>query len=256
MTAKGFSISELNPPQREAVEYGPGPLLVLAGAGSGKTRVITYRIAHLISHHNLAPAAIIAVTFTNKAAGEMRDRIKQILGNVIAKQIWIGTFHALCLRILKKEIPYEFTIYDEEESKRLLKECQRELNIDEKQLKVVQLGYRIEGSKHELIGPDEYEKTAVDFTSRQVAKVYHLYQKKLVRNKAYDFGDLIMSTVRLFQEQPELHKKYRDQFKYVLVDEYQDINHCQYFWIRQLAGDFHLPAADGSGRLPPVLELS
>jgi ATP-dependent DNA helicase UvrD/PcrA len=237
MTGKAISLDELNPPQREAVEYGVGPLLVLAGAGSGKTRVITYRIANLISQHNIAPNAIMAVTFTNKAAGEMRDRVKQILGSSMAKQIWIGTFHALCLRILKKEVPHEFTIYDDEESKRLIKECQRELNIDEKMLKADILRYRIGSAKNELIGPEEFEKVAVDFTSLQVAKVYHLYQKKLVRNKAYDFGDLIMSTVRLLQEKPELHDKYRDQFQFILVDEYQDINHCQYFWIRQLAGE-------------------
>jgi len=237
MKQKMITLTRLNPPQREAVEHGEGPLLVLAGAGSGKTRVITYRIAHLISQRQVDPQAIMAVTFTNKAAGEMRERIKQLLSAEAAKKIWIGTFHALCLRILKREIPHEFTIYDEEESKRLLKECQRELSIDEKMLKVDQLAYRIESSKHELIDAEEYEKLAVDFSSRQVAKVYQLYQKKLARNKAYDFGDLIMSTVKLFQSRPEIHDKYRNKFKYILVDEYQDINYCQYFWIRQLAGE-------------------
>jgi len=230
MTKSGVLPSaELNSPQREAVEHDEGPLLVLAGAGSGKTRVITYRIAHLICQHKIAPSALLAVTFTNKAAGEMRGRIKKIVGTEIAKQIWIGTFHALCLRILKKEMTHAFTIYDGEESKRLLKECQRELGIDEKIMKVDQLAYRIESAKHELVDADEFEKLAVDFGSRQTAKVYRLYQKKLEKNHACDFGDLIMRVVKIFQENPAVHEKYADQFKYILVDEYQDINHCQYF---------------------------
>ncbi|MBN1595658.1 UvrD-helicase domain-containing protein [candidate division FCPU426 bacterium] len=237
MKPKEFTLAELNPPQREAVEYGDGPLLVLAGAGSGKTRVITYRIAHFVCRRRVDPGSIMAVTFTNKAAGEMRDRIKKLLGGDVAQRIWIGTFHALCLRILKREVSQDFSIYDEEESKRCIKECQRELGVDEKTLKVDRLAYRIEGAKHELIDADAYQNMAVDFISRQVGKVYALYQKKMERNHAYDFGDLIMGTVKRLQTQPAVQEKYRRQFRYLLVDEYQDINHSQYVFIRLLAGE-------------------
>jgi len=229
-------LHELNPPQRQAVLHGDGPMLVLAGAGSGKPRVITYRIAHLIDQ-GVEPGAIMAVTFTNKAAQEMRERITKLLGKEQAGQVWIGTFHALCLRILKIQIPHEFSIYDDEESKRLLKECQRELNLDEKTMKVDQLAYRIESAKHELVDAEEFSRLASDFATKLVAKVYTLYQQKLARNHAFDFGDLIMAVVKLFQAQPEIREKYERKFRHILVDEYQDINHCQYFWIRQLAGE-------------------
>lgn len=229
--------AELNPPQLEAVTHGEGPLLVLAGAGSGKTRVITYRIAHLLGRLQVPAGAILAVTFTNKAAGEMRERIQRLVGKETAGQIWIGTFHALCLRILKRELPETFSIYDDEESKRLLKECMRELNLDNQTVKLEQAAFRIESAKHELIAPPEFSSLALDFVSRQVAKIYDLYQRKLARNRALDFGDLILRTVQLFQEQPELLAKYRERIRYLLVDEYQDINHAQYRWIRLLAGE-------------------
>lgn len=227
----------LNPQQLQAVEFGEGPLLILAGAGSGKTRVITHRIAHLLEKRGVSPSSILAVTFTNKAAEEMRHRLQSLLGRETAKQLWIGTFHSLCLRMLRIETPYEFSIYDEDESKRLLKECQRELNLDEKMYKVDGLGFRIEGAKHEGVDAEEYTRLAVDFATRQTARVYELYQKKLARNQAVDFGDLILNTVKLFQAKPEVLSKYREKFRYILVDEYQDINHCQYLWIRQLAGE-------------------
>lgn len=229
------ALDHLNQPQREAVEHGEGPLLILAGAGSGKTRVITYRIAHLIGARNVEPGAILAVTFTNRAAGEMRERITKLLGKDAAKEIWVGTFHALCLRILKSETPHAFTIYDEEDSRRLLKECQRELNLDEKMIKLDQIAFRIESAKHELIDPEEYARLAADFTTRQISKVYQRYQKKLAANHAVDFGDLIMATVRLFDEHSEILDKYRGRFRYIMVDEYQDINRCQYVWVRRLA---------------------
>lgn len=229
--------AELNPPQLEAVTHGEGPLLVLAGAGSGKTRVITCRIAHLIGQTRVPPGAILAVTFTNKAAGEMRERIERMLGKETASKLWIGTFHALCLRILKRELPETFSIYDDEESKRLLKECLRELNLDQQTVKLEQAAFRIESAKHELIAPAEFASLALDFISRQVAKVYELYQRKLARNRALDFGDLILRAVQLFQEQPDLLAKYRERIQHLLVDEYQDINHAQYRWIRLLAGE-------------------
>ncbi len=237
MMKSSLDLSTLNPPQYRAVTYGQGPLLVLAGAGSGKTRVITYRIAYLLETRQLSPHEIMAVTFTNKAAQEMRGRINKLIGKKGGQDIWIGTFHALCLRMLKQSLPYEFSIYDQEDAKRLIKECQRELNIDEKMLKADVLGYRIESAKHELIDEEEYERLATDFATRLTAKVYRLYQKKLAKNRALDFGDLIMSTVKLFKTQPELLQKYQDQFRFILVDEYQDINHCQYYWIRLLAGE-------------------
>jgi ATP-dependent DNA helicase Rep len=232
-----LDLSTLNGPQRDAVEHGEGPLLILAGAGSGKTRVVTFRIAHLISQRGVEPGQIMAVTFTNKAAGEMRERVNYLLGKEGAKNIWIGTFHALCLRILKIENPEPFTIYDEEDCKRLIKECQRELNLDEKTIKADQLMYRIEGAKNELIDDEEYAKLATDFMTHLVAKVYTRFQKKLAINKAVDFGDLILSVVKLFDRKPEILAKYKHQFRYVMVDEYQDINHCQYGWIRRLVGD-------------------
>ncbi len=232
-----LDLSTLNGPQRDAVEHGEGPLLILAGAGSGKTRVVTFRIAHLISQRGVEPGQIMAVTFTNKAAGEMRERVNYLLGKEGAKNIWIGTFHALCLRILKIENPEPFTIYDEEDCKRLIKECQRELNLDEKTIKADQLMYRIEGAKNELIDDEEYAKLATDFMTHLVAKVYTRFQKKLALNKAVDFGDLILSVVKLFDRKPEILAKYKHQFRYVMVDEYQDINHCQYGWIRRLVGD-------------------
>ena len=232
-----ITLTDLNPPQCEAVRYGEGPLLILAGAGSGKTRVITYRIGLLITERKVDPASIMAVTFTNKAALEMRTRLNQLLGRKIARQIWIGTFHALCLRMLKQESSFEFSIYDQEETKRLLKECQRQLNLDEKVIKVEHLAYRIESAKHELVDAEEYARLAADFNTRLTAKVYTLYQQKLARNRAYDFGDLIMRTVKMLEENPELLEKYRDKFRYILVDEYQDINHAQYFWIRHLSGN-------------------
>jgi len=233
---KPITLTNLNPPQEEAVRHGEGPLLILAGAGSGKTRVITYRIGLLITERKIDPASIMAVTFTNKAAQEMRTRLNQLLDRKIAQQIWIGTFHALCLRMLKQETPSEFSIYDQEESKRLLKGCQRELKLDEKAIKVEQLAYRIESAKHELVDAEEYARLAADFNTRLTARVYTLYQQKLAHNRAYDFGDLIMRTVKMLEERPELLEKYRDKFRYILVDEYQDINHAQYFWIRRLAG--------------------
>ncbi|MEW6516750.1 MAG: UvrD-helicase domain-containing protein [candidate division FCPU426 bacterium] len=229
--------ADLNPPQLEAVTHGEGPLLVLAGAGSGKTRVITYRIAHLLKNLHVPPGALLAVTFTNKAAGEMRERIERLVGKETAKQLWIGTFHALCLRILKRELPEPFSIYDDEESKRLLKECLRELNLDNQTVKLEQAAFRIESAKHELVDAAEFSRLALDFASRQIAKVYDLYQRKLARNRAVDFGDLILRTVQLFNENPEKLAVYREKIQYLLVDEYQDINHAQYRWIRLLTGD-------------------
>ncbi|NTV52159.1 MAG: UvrD-helicase domain-containing protein [Candidatus Firestonebacteria bacterium] len=232
-----IDLSTLNQPQREAVEHGEGPLLILAGAGSGKTRVVTFRIAYLIEARQVAPEAIMAVTFTNKAAGEMKERVNFLLGKEAAKKVWIGTFHALCLRMLKIESPEPFTIYDEEDCKRLIKECQRELNLDEKTLKADQIGYRIESAKNELIDENQYAELASDFTTRLVAKVYKRYQQKLATNHAVDFGDLIFKVVQLFDRNPEVLAKYRRTFQYILVDEYQDINHSQYGWVRRLVND-------------------
>ncbi len=233
----GFSLTDLNAPQREAVEHAGGPLLILAGAGSGKTRVITYRIAHLISQLGVRPGQILAVTFTNKAAREMRERVDRLLHHDAARHLWLGTFHALCLRILKREVPYAFSVYDDEDSLRLLKTCQRELNWDDKSVKLEQAAYRIESAKHELLDAAQYQQAATDYLTRQVAKLYARYQEKLAANHAFDFGDLIMAAVKLLAERPEVLEKYRGTFRHILVDEYQDINHAQYAWIRLLAGE-------------------
>lgn len=221
---------KLNPSQKEAVKHGKGPLLVLAGAGSGKTKIITERIAHLVGTENIAPRNILAVTFTNKAANEMKGRINGLIGED-ARSLWIGTFHSVCLRILKREITNlegygrDFTIYDDADQIKLIKQCMTELDISERTITPRSIRSKIDGAKNKGLGPEELK---ADVYEETVSKVYDRYEKELRRANALDFSDLLHVTVRLFNEKPDVLKRYQTLFQYILVDEYQDTNPVQY----------------------------
>ena len=233
-------LADLNPAQREAVLTTEGPLLVIAGAGSGKTRVLTYRVAHLISACGVKPNEILAITFTNKAAGEMRERLEGLLGGV-ARAIWILTFHAACGRILRREaarLGYKsnFSIYDQADQVRLTKQCLEELERDPKRFVPRGIHAQISNAKNQLIGPDDYLSRVASFYDQTVAEVYGLYQKRLHASNAMDFDDLLMLTVEVLERFPEALARWQKAFRYVLVDEYQDTNHAQYRLLQLLAG--------------------
>ncbi len=235
-------LANLNGPQREAVCHTEGPLLILAGAGSGKTRVLTHRIAYLLSQ-GVQPWQILAVTFTNKAAQEMRERVEAIVGQATAG-IWVSTFHTACVRILRQEIgtlgyDKNFVIFDSQDQQTLLKNVLKELNLSDKNYHPKALAASISAAKNELQGPEEYSRGAYDFWSNTVAEVYQVYQKKLRRNNGMDFDDLIMMTVRLFREMPQVLEKYQERFRYIMIDEYQDTNHAQYVLVNLLATKYH-----------------
>ncbi len=233
----------LNNEQLRAARHREKPLLILAGAGSGKTRVITYRIAYLIGECGVSPSSILAVTFTNKAAGEMKSRIKKAVGKDAA-DIWISTFHSLGVRILRAhadKLGYamNFSIYDEDDRERLVKECMHQHKISDKQIKPYVLKKNISKIKNSLITPEEYEKEhAFGYEERIISRVYELYEEKMKRNNAVDFDDLIMRPIQLFKKRPEVLSRYQNRFKYILIDEYQDINHAQYTFISMVAGKF------------------
>ncbi|MCL1791241.1 MAG: UvrD-helicase domain-containing protein [Peptococcaceae bacterium] len=237
-----FNLSDLNPAQREAVELTEGPLLLLAGAGSGKTRVLTHRVAHMIGQ-GVDPWSILAITFTNKAAAEMRDRINGLVG-AEGKGLWVGTFHAVCMRVLRGEIGnlsgYQrgFVICDTADQLALLRAVLAELNIDDKKFAPRTFLEVIGNAKNRLLSPDTFEGEARDFFAQLAARVYRAYQEKLVANNAMDFDDIIMLTVRLFRECPQVLGFYQNRFRYILVDEYQDTNHAQYVLINLLASRF------------------
>jgi DNA helicase-2/ATP-dependent DNA helicase PcrA len=225
-------LADLNPAQREAVLATEGPLLVVAGAGSGKTRVLTYRVAHLLNACGVKPNEILAITFTNKAAGEMRERLEDLLGPV-ARAIWILTFHAACGRILRREAPRlgyrsNFTIYDQADQVRLTKQCLEELERDPKRFVPRGIHEQISSAKNHLVGPEEYASRVASFYDQTVAEVYDLYQRRLFASNAVDFDDLLMLTVRVLEHFPEARERWQKAFRYVLVDEYQDTNHAQY----------------------------
>jgi DNA helicase-2/ATP-dependent DNA helicase PcrA len=231
----------LNSEQREAVLHTEGPLLVLAGAGSGKTRVLTQRIAWLIGSVGIAPEAILAVTFTNKAAGEMRERVQKLLG-AAADGLWLATFHSICVRILRRDIhhlgyPRSFSIYDEADSLGVVKEALRRHNIDPKSEDPRRLRWRIDQWKNAGVLPAQAEAEAADREALGAAQLYATYQRLLAEAGALDFNDLLLATVQLFERFPEVLGWYRRRFQYVLVDEYQDTNHVQYRLIHQLAGE-------------------
>ncbi|MCR5684029.1 MAG: UvrD-helicase domain-containing protein [Lachnospiraceae bacterium] len=233
-------LSSLNDMQQTAVLHDKGPLLILAGAGSGKTRVLTHRIAYLIAERDISPYQIIALTFTNKAAGEMKERVAGIVG-AGAENIWVSTFHSSCVRILRRfidTIDYDrnFTIYDSDDSKSLMKEVFKYLGIDPKKLKEKAVLGAISHAKDELIGPEEFaESIGFDPIEKQVAACYKEYQKRLKANNALDFDDLIFKTVELFDTNPDALDYYRRRFRYVLVDEYQDTNYAQFVLVSRLA---------------------
>jgi DNA helicase-2/ATP-dependent DNA helicase PcrA len=232
-------LADLNPPQREAVLATEGPLLVIAGAGSGKTRVLTYRVAHLINAVGAKPNEILAITFTNKAAGEMRERLHRLLGQS-GRGLWILTFHSACGRILRREaqrLGYRsnFTIYDQADQLRLVKQCLEELERDPKRFTPRGIHNQISHAKDQLVGPDEYANRVQSFYDQTVADVYRLYQRRLFASNAVDFDDLLMLTVDVLERFPEALEKWQKAFRYILVDEYQDTNHAQYRLLQLLA---------------------
>ncbi len=232
-------LADLNPPQREAVLATEGPLLVIAGAGSGKTRVLTYRVAHLINAVGVKPNEILAITFTNKAAGEMKERLQRLLGPQ-GRGLWILTFHAACGRILRREaqrLGYRsnFTIYDQADQIRLVKQCLEELERDPKRFTPRGIHNQISHAKDQLVGPGEYAERVQSFYDQTVADVYQLYQRRLFASNAVDFDDLLMLTVDVLDRFPEAREKWQKAFRYILVDEYQDTNHAQYRLLQLLA---------------------
>ena len=233
----------LNKEQFEAVTHVDGPLLVIAGAGSGKTRVLTHRIAYLIAECNVKPWNIIAITFTNKAAKEMKERIEKIVGDM-AKDMWVGTFHSMCVRILRREIEKigygkDFIIFDTADTKVVVKECIKELNLDEKLYNDKYLLSEISKAKNDMMDPERYANLyASDYRLSKVASVYDLYQKKLKKNNAVDFDDIINNTIEVFNKNPDVLDYYREKFKYILVDEYQDTNKAQDMLISLLASKY------------------
>jgi DNA helicase-2/ATP-dependent DNA helicase PcrA len=230
----------LNPQQSAAVTHAGGPLLVVAGAGSGKTRVLTRRIAYLMARRNIAPYEILAITFTNKAAGEMKERVGELVGPV-AKSMWVSTFHSACVRILRQEagrLGYSntFSIYDSADSQRLITIVAKELNLDPKRYPARQFQSIISNAKNELLSPQDYLKAASSQFEQIVADVYTIYQGRLARANAMDFDDLILKTVEVLQRFPEAKARFRSRFRHVLVDEYQDTNHAQYVLVKELVG--------------------
>ncbi len=233
-------LDDLNPAQREAVTHAGSPLLVVAGAGSGKTRVLTRRIAYLLAERNVHPGQIMAITFTNKAAAEMRERVSDLVGRR-ANAMWVSTFHSMCVRILRREaktleMSSSFSIYDSDDTKRLITLVARDLDIDPKKYAARTLAVNISNLKNELIDPDTAVADAGNDLERRVAEVYVEYQRRLNQANAFDFDDLIMRTVELLQTFPDVAEYYRRRFRHVLVDEYQDTNHAQYTLIRELVG--------------------
>ena len=240
----------LNPEQESAVTHQGGPLLVVAGAGSGKTRVLTRRIAYLLAERGVEPFEILAITFTNKAAGEMKERVAALVGKR-AKAIWVSTFHSACVRILRQEgtrlgFSTSYSIYDQADSVRLVTLVTRDLNLDQKRYNPRAVAALISNAKNELLGPADYRNATTNHFEEIVAEVYAIYQQRLTSANAMDFDDLIMKTVEVLQKFPDARARYRTRFKHILVDEYQDTNHAQYILIRELVGTDRdgIPAAE------------
>lgn len=233
-------LNKLNDKQREAASYTDGPLLILAGAGSGKTRVLTYKIAYLLEQNIVKPWEILAITFTNKAAKEMKERVLSLVEEN-ANDIWLGTFHSVCVRILKREIELlgysrDFNIFDELDKEKVIKEVLKKLNISDKEYPVSYIKYEISRAKDNMKGPEEYlTEASGDFRKEKVAQVYISYQELLKKNNAIDFDDIIMLTVKVFMNNPDRLEYYQNKFKYILVDEYQDTNKIQFLLISLLS---------------------
>ncbi len=236
-------MSNLNDRQNEAVRHTQGPLLLLAGAGSGKTRVLTHRVAYLIEEEGVNPYNILAITFTNKAAEEMRERVDRIV-SFGAQSVWVSTFHSLCVRILRRfidRLDYQtnFTIYDSDDQKAVVKNCLKKLNMDPKQYPERMIMAEISRAKEQFISPSEYDReSSGQYRKMQIARVYIEYQERLKQSNALDFDDLLYKTVELFQFHPEILDNYQERFRYIMVDEYQDTNHIQFLLIKQLAAKY------------------
>ena len=233
-------LKNLNDKQKEAAEYVDGPLLILAGAGSGKTRVLTYKIAYLLEKEIVKPWQILAITFTNKAAKEMKERVNSLIGD-IANDIWLGTFHSVCVRILKREITLlgygtDFNIFDELDKEKVLKEVVKKLNLDDKKYPISYLKSEISKAKENMKDAKKYQAESIgDFRKEQVSKVYFMYEDTLKKNNSIDFDDIIMLTVELFVKYPDRLIYYQQKFRYILVDEYQDTNKIQFLLISLLS---------------------
>ncbi|SFJ27506.1 DNA helicase-2 / ATP-dependent DNA helicase PcrA [Paenibacillus sp. UNC496MF] len=237
------AVGRLNPPQRAAVQATEGPLLIMAGAGSGKTRVLTHRIAYLLEKRRVAPWSILAITFTNKAAREMQQRVGVLVGPT-AQDIWVSTFHSMCVRILRRDIgrigfTNSFSILDSADQLSVIRTCMKELNIDTKKFEPKSVQAALGGAKNELISPEQLELKIGDYFDGIVSKVYTLYQKKLKSNNSLDFDDLIMKTIQLFKDEPDVLAFYQNKFRYIHVDEYQDTNRAQYMLCKMLADKHH-----------------
>ncbi|MFR9710648.1 DNA helicase PcrA [Paenibacillus sp. MB22_1] len=238
------AVSRLNPQQRQAVEATEGPLLIMAGAGSGKTRVLTHRIAYLIATRKAPPWAILAITFTNKAAREMQDRVSRLVGGPEGRDIWVSTFHSMCVRILRRDIERigftsNFSILDSTDQLSVIRNCMKEQNIDTKKFEPKAVQAAISTAKNELITPQQYEQKIGDYFEGIVAKIYAQYQRQLRQNNSLDFDDLIMKTIELFKAAPDVLDFYQKKFQYIHVDEYQDTNRAQYMLCRMLADKHH-----------------
>jgi DNA helicase II / ATP-dependent DNA helicase PcrA len=237
------ALERMNPEQRKAVETVQGPLLIMAGAGSGKTRVLTHRIAYLIATRKAAPWSILAITFTNKAAREMQERVAKLVGPS-ATDIWVSTFHSMCVRILRRDIERigftsNFTILDSTDQLSVIRTCMKEQNIDTKKFEPKAIQASISNAKNELITPERFEEKIGDYFDGIVAKIYKQYQKKLRANNSLDFDDIIMKTIDLFKAEPAVLEHYQNKFQYIHVDEYQDTNRAQYMLCKQLAEKHH-----------------
>src|SRR6266700_5335032 len=237
-TATHSLLDGLNPQQRAAVTHAGGPLLIVAGAGSGKTRVLTHRIAYLLAEREVSPGEILAITFTNKAAGEMAGRVAELVGPR-ARAMWVMTFHSACVRILRREAkrfgyPQNFSIYDAADSQRLMALVCRELELDTRQYPPKAMAAQVSNLKNELVDYEMYRSRASSAREKALAEAYAEYQRRLVAAGAMDFDDIIMVTVNLFQAFPEVAGAYRRRFRHVIVDEYQGTNHAQYVLVREL----------------------
>ncbi|HUF85346.1 MAG TPA: UvrD-helicase domain-containing protein, partial [Acidimicrobiia bacterium] len=232
-------LAGLNPVQREAASAPDGPLLIVAGAGSGKTRVLTHRIAYLIAERGISPFGLLAITFTNKAAGEMKERVAGLVGPV-ARRMWVSTFHSACARILRREAPKlgyrsSFSIYDQSDSVRLVDYVRRDLNLDPKRFPPRKLHGSISAMKNELVTVEQAEADAMTQPERKLAEVYREYQRRLLEASAADFDDLLLLAVRLFREHADALEHWRGRFRHVLVDEFQDTNQAQWELVRSLS---------------------
>src|SRR5664279_1558757 len=248
----------LNPQQRAAVVHRGGPLLIVAGAGSGKTRVLTHRVAYLLAERGAQPGEVLAITFTNKAAGEMKERVATLVGPR-AKAMWVSTFHSMCVRILRAEsktigLKSSFSIYDADDAKRLMTMVGRDLDLDPKRYPARSLSAQISNLKNELVTPEAWADKAGNAHEKVLAEAYTRYQRRLLEAHALDFDDLIMATVGLLQQHPDVAEHYRRRFRHVLVDEYQDTNHAQYVLVRELTGP-RVPTSTAAAGGPPTERL-